>query len=65
MFSQWMFLVFLFQCCSHTMGPISVQDKENINRAWIWNMSKASEPEEIFRHREGLCYANHLPITLG
>lgn len=45
-FSQWMFLVFLFQCCSHTMGPILVQDKENINRAWIWNMSKASKLTE-------------------
>lgn len=61
-FSQWMFLVFLFQCCSHTMGPIFVQDKENINRAWIWNMSKASKLTENFSHGEGLHYVKRLPI---
>lgn len=64
-FPQWMFLVFLFQCCSHTMGPIFVQDKENINRAWIWNMSNASKLTELFSRGEGLCYVNHLPVKPG
>lgn len=40
------------------MGPIFVQDKENINRAWIWNMSKASKLTVLFSHGEGLCYVN-------
>lgn len=47
------------------MGPIFVQDKENINRAWIWNMSKASKLTEIFSHGEGLHYVNRLPIKPG
>jgi len=59
------FLFFFSSVAPTQWGQFLFRTKENINRAWIWNMSKASEPEEIFRRGEGLCYAHHLPTALG